>query len=160
MGAQARDERIVELLEPVLAEVGLDLEGIELTPAGKRRVLRVVVDSDNGVDLDTVGEVTQEVSQTLDTSDVMGTKPYVLEVTSPGVDRPLTQPRHWRRSRGRLVKVSLVEGGQVTGRVTDSDDQGVTLDVKGRPRTFAYSAIGKAKVQVEFRREADTDAAD
>lgn len=160
MGAQARDEGIVELLEPVLAEAGLDLEGIELSPAGKRRVLRVVVDSDEGVDLDTVGEVSEEVSAILDSSDVMGKTPYVLEVTSPGVDRPLTHPRHWRRSRGRLVRASFVEGGEVTGRVTEADDQGVTLDVKGRPRTFAYSTITKAKVQVEFRRDADADAVD
>ncbi|MBQ1083782.1 MULTISPECIES: ribosome maturation factor RimP [unclassified Nocardiopsis] len=160
MGAQARNERIAELLEPVLAAAGLDLEAVELTPAGKRRVLRVVVDSDNGVDLDAVGEVSQAVNESLDASDVMGEQPYVLEVTSPGVERPLTLPRHWRRSQGRLVKVSLVEGGDLTGRVTESDDQGVTLDVKGRPRTLAYDKIAKAKVQVEFRREADTDAAD
>ncbi|WP_017604794.1 ribosome maturation factor RimP [Nocardiopsis alkaliphila] len=160
MGAQARNERIAELLEPVLVKAGLDLEAIELTPAGKRRVLRVVVDSDQGVDLDTVGEVSQDVNEVLDASDVMGEQAYVLEVTSPGVDRPLTLPRHWRRSRGRLVKVNLVEGGDLTGRVTESDDQGVTLDAKGRPRTLAYEQIAKAKVQVEFRREADTDAAD
>ncbi|WP_431887347.1 ribosome maturation factor RimP [Nocardiopsis alba] len=160
MGAQARNERIVELLEPVLAEAGLDLEAVELTPAGKRRVLRVIVDSDKGVDLDTVGEVSQEVNEALDASDVMGELPYVLEVTSPGVDRPLTLPRHWRRSRGRLVKVSLIEGGNLTGRVIESDDQGVTLDVKGRTRVLAYDTIAKAKVEVEFRREADTDAAD
>ncbi|GAA1090092.1 ribosome maturation factor RimP [Nocardiopsis metallicus] len=160
MGAQARNERIAELLEPVLAEAGLDLEAVELTPAGKRRVLRVVVDSDNGVDLDTVGEISQAVNDSLDSSDVMGEQPYVLEVTSPGVDRPLTLPRHWRRSQGRLVKVSLVEGGDLTGRVTESDDQGVTLDVKGRPRTLAYDSIAKAKVQVEFRRADDADAAD
>ena len=160
MGAQSREERIAELLEPVLAEAGLDLEAVELTPAGKRRVLRVVVDSDNGVDLDTVGEVSQEVNTLLDSSDVMGDQPYVLEVTSPGVDRPLTQPRHWRRSRGRLVKASLVAGGQIAGRVTDADDQGVTLDVDGRPRAFTYAELGKGRVQVEFRREADTDAAD
>ncbi|WP_067606483.1 ribosome maturation factor RimP [Nocardiopsis listeri] len=160
MGAQAREERIAELLEPVLAKAGLDLEAVELTPAGKRRVLRVVVDSDNGVDLDLVGEISQDVNEALDASDVMGETPYVLEVTSPGVDRPLTTPRHWRRSRGRLVKVNLVEGGDLTGRVTESDDQGVTLDVKGRSRTLAYDKIAKAKVQVEFRREADTDAAD
>ncbi|HJE61637.1 MAG TPA: ribosome maturation factor RimP [Nocardiopsis listeri] len=160
MGAQAREERIAELLEPVLAKAGLDLEAVELTPAGKRRVLRVVVDSDDGVDLDMVGEVSQDVNEALDASDVMGETPYVLEVTSPGVDRPLTMPRHWRRSRGRLVKVNLVEGGDLTGRVTESDDQGVTLDVKGRSRTLAYDKIAKAKVQVEFRREADADAAD
>ncbi|MBE1456763.1 ribosome maturation factor RimP [Nocardiopsis terrae] len=160
MGAQARNERIAELLEPVLAEAGLDLEGVELTPAGKRRVLRVVVDSDNGVDLDTVGEVSQAVNEALDASDVMGEQPYVLEVTSPGADRLLTLPRHWRRSQGRLVKVSPVEGADLTGRVTGSDDQGVTLDVKGRPRTLAYDSIAKARVQVEFRRAADADAAD
>lgn len=160
MGAQAREERIAELLEPVLAKAGLDLEAVELTPAGKRRVLRVVVDSDDGVDLDMVGEVSQDVNEALDASDVMGETPYVLEVTSPGVDRPLTMPRHWRRSRGRLVKVNLVEGGDLTGRVTESDDQGVTLDVKGRSRPLAYDKIAKAKVQVEFRREADADAAD
>ncbi|MFC9088350.1 ribosome maturation factor RimP [Nocardiopsis dassonvillei] len=160
MGAQAREERIAELLEPVLAEAGLDLEAVELTPAGKRRVLRVVVDSDNGVDLDTVGEVSQEVNTLLDSSDVMGAQPYVLEVTSPGVDRPLTQPRHWRRSRGRLVIVSLAEGGKVTGRVTGADDDGVTLDVEGQPRTFTHAELGKGRVQVEFRHDADTDAAD
>ncbi|WP_304451536.1 ribosome maturation factor RimP [Nocardiopsis sp. YSL2] len=160
MGAQSRDERIVELLEPVLAAAGLDLESVELTPAGKRRVLRVVVDSDDGVDLDTVGEVTQEVDAVLEGSDVMGAQPYVLEVTSPGVDRPLTEPRHWRRSRGRLVTVPLAEGGEVTGRVTAADDQGVTLDVEGRPRTYTHAELGKGRVQVEFRRAADTDAAD
>ncbi|WP_017612310.1 ribosome maturation factor RimP [Nocardiopsis salina] len=158
MGAQERDERIVELLEPVLAQSGLDLEGIELTPAGKRRVLRVTVDSDNGVDLDTIGDVTQEISNVLDSSDVMGQTPYVLEVTSPGAERLLTLPRHWRRSQGRLVKVDLAEGGKVNGRVVDSDEQGATLDVKGRSRTIAYADIAKAKVQVEFRR--DNDAAD
>ncbi|WP_047871400.1 ribosome maturation factor RimP [Nocardiopsis sp. RV163] len=160
MGAQAREERIAELLEPVLAEAGLDLEAVELTPAGKRRVLRVVVDSDNGVDLDTVGEVSQEVNTLLDSSDVMGAQPYVLEVTSPGVDRPLTEPRHWRRSRGRLVSATLAEGGKVTGRVTGADDDGVTLDVEGQSRTFTHAELGKGRVQVEFRHDADTDAAD
>ncbi|MDT0330694.1 ribosome maturation factor RimP [Nocardiopsis lambiniae] len=161
MGAQAREERIAELLEPVLAAAGLDLDAVELTPAGKRRVLRVVVDSDTGVDLDTVGEVSQEINAILDdASDVMGELPYVLEVTSPGVDRPLTLPRHWRRSRGRLVQVALADGDQVTGRVTDADDEGITLDVEGRPRAYTHAEIGKGKVQVEFRRAADTDAAD
>lgn len=92
MGAQARHERLAALLTPLLAEAGLELESIEVTPAGKRRLLRVVVDSDNGVDLDAVGEVSQEISTALDSSDAMGKAPYVLEVTSPGVDRPLTLP--------------------------------------------------------------------
>ncbi|MDA8371726.1 MAG: ribosome maturation factor RimP [Nocardiopsaceae bacterium] len=160
MGAQARHDRLAELLEPVLAEAGLDLEGIEVTPAGKRRSLRVVVDSDEGVDLDTVGVVSQEVSAVLDASDAMGKAPYVLEVTSPGVDRPLTRPRHWRRSLGRLVHARLTAGGEVQGRVKDADDSGVTLEVNGQNRVYGYSDLGRGKVQVEFRRDTDIDAAD
>lgn len=160
MGAQARHDRLAELLEPVLTEAGLDLEAIEVTPAGKRRLLRVVVDSDGGVDLDSVGVVTQEISTVLDASDVMGKAPYVLEVTSPGVDWPITHPRHWRRSRGRLVRADLAEGGEVTGRVVDANETGVTLEVDGQNRVYGYSDLGRGKVQVEFRRDPDVGAAD
>ncbi|GAB3449695.1 ribosome maturation factor RimP [Streptomonospora sediminis] len=160
MGAQARHDRLAELLEPVLASAGLELESVEVTPAGKRRLLRIVVDSDEGVDLDSVGDVSQEISAALDGSDAMGKAPYVLEVTSPGVDRPLTQPRHWRRSRGRLVQAETAEGGRVEGRVIDADESGVTLEVDGQNRSYGYSDLGRGKVQVEFRREDDVDAAD
>lgn len=158
MGAQARHDRLARLLEPILTEVGFDLEALEVTPVGKRRLVRVVVDSDNGVDLDLVGEVSQTISSTLDATDVMGQSPYVLEVTSPGVDRPLTEPRHWRRARGRLVRAPLTAGGQVQGRVTHADESGVTLDVDGQIRTYAFSDLGRGRVQVEFRH--DDDAAD
>ncbi|MBB6172909.1 ribosome maturation factor RimP [Nocardiopsis mwathae] len=160
MGAQARRDRLAELLEPVLADAGLDLEDVEVTPAGKRRLLRVVVDSDDGVDLDSVGAVTQDISAALDATDVMGKAPYVLEVTSPGVDRPLTQPRHWRRARGRLVQARLAEGGEVQGRLTGADESGVTLDVSGQSHHYGYADLVRGKVQVEFRRGADADAAD
>ncbi|MDA0567840.1 ribosome maturation factor RimP [Streptomonospora sp. S1-112] len=160
MGAQARHERLAALLTPLLTEAGLELESIEVTPAGKRRLLRVVVDSDNGVDLDAVGEVSQEISTALDSSEAMGKAPYVLEVTSPGVDRPLTLPRHWRRSRGRLVRAVTAEGAEVQGRVRDADDDGVTLEVDGRDHRYGYSDLRRAKVQVEFRRETGDDAAD
>jgi ribosome maturation factor RimP len=83
----------------------------------------------------------------------MGEQPYTLEVTSRGVDRPLTLPRHWRRNKGRLVKVTLVEGGQVTtARIGASDDEGVTLVVDGSERRTAYPDIAKALVQIEFKR--------
>ncbi|QBI55580.1 ribosome maturation factor RimP [Streptomonospora litoralis] len=160
MGAQARQDRLAELLEPVLAGAGLELEAVEVTPAGKRRLLRVVVDSDDGVDLDAVGEVSEEISAALDGSDAMGKAPYVLEVTSPGVDRPLTQPRHWRRARGRLVRAETADGGQVEGRVAEADESGVTLEVDGQNRPYGYSDLGRGKVQVEFRRGTDVDAAD
>ncbi|TDQ52139.1 ribosome maturation factor RimP [Actinorugispora endophytica] len=159
MGAQARHDRLAQLLEPVLAEAGLDLEDLVVTPVGKRRLVRVVVDSDDGVDLDIVGEVSQTIASTLDATDAMGQSPYVLEVTSPGVDRPLTEPRHWRRARGRLVHAPLLAGGQVRGRVTHADETGVTLDVDGQSRAYAFSDLGRGKVQVEFRHD-DDDAAD
>lgn len=148
----ATRERIeAELLGP-LSALGLDLEAVELSPAGKRRVLRIAVDTDGGVTLDDIAEATKQVSSVLDASDVMGEQAYTLEVTSRGVDRPLTLPRHWRRNQGRLVKVSLVEGGEVTGRIGASDDERVAIDVEGSSRELAYADIAKARVQIEFSR--------
>lgn len=144
--------RIAAALSDRLAALGLDLEAVELTPAGKRRVLRVAVDQDGGVTLDDIAAATRAVSDLLDDSDLMGEAAYTLEVTSRGVDRPLTEPRHWRRNRDRLVKVTLSDGSQVTGRVGSSDDTGVTLDVSGAPRHLAYDDVTKALVQIEFNR--------
>jgi ribosome maturation factor RimP len=140
------------LTEP-LAAVGLDVEAIELTAAGKRRLLRVAVDRDGGVTMDDIAEATKQVSRLLDTSDVMGEQAYTLEVTSPGTDRPLTLPRHWRRNVGRLVKVTDREGRSVTGRVVGSDETGATLEVDGGPREIAFDDVAKAKVQIEFNRK-------
>ena len=97
------DTTLRALLAPVVEGLGLDLEDVEVTAAGRRRRVCVVVDRDGGIDLDAVADVSKSVSDVLDASDALGSAPYVLEVTSPGVDRPLTQPRHWRRARGRLV---------------------------------------------------------
>jgi ribosome maturation factor RimP len=147
--------RIGDALRDPLSALGLDLEAVELTPAGKKRVLRVAVDKDGGVSLDDIAEATRAVSARLDDesgADLMGERAYTLEVTSRGVDRPLTEPRHWRRNRTRLVKVSLRSGEQVTGRITESDDTGVTLEVSGAPRRLEYHAVAKALVQIEFNR--------
>ncbi|MGH3362660.1 MAG: ribosome maturation factor RimP [Nocardioides sp.] len=146
-------ERIETELEGPLRALELDVEAVELTPAGKRRILRVAVDKDGGVTLDDVADATREVSRILDDSDVMGEQPYTLEVTSRGVDRPLTRPRHWRRNADRLVKVSLVGGEAITGRITSSDDGAVCLDVDGATREIAYDDISKALVQIEFNRK-------
>jgi len=144
--------RIADALRDRLSALGLDLEAVEATPAGNRRVLRVAVDRDGGVTLDDIADATRAVSDVLDDSDLMGERAYTLEVTSRGVDRPLTEPRHWRRNRDRLVKVSLLDGTSVTGRVSDSDDTGATIDIAGTPRRLGYDEIGKALVQVEFNR--------
>ncbi len=155
----ARDRVEAALVDP-LAALSLDVEAVEVTPAGKRRLLRVAVDSDGGVTLDHIAEATREVSRILDEEDLMGEQPYTLEVTSRGVDRPLTLPRHWRRNAGRLVKVTLRDGGALTGRVGASDDDGVVVAPQGggAERRLAYAEIAKALVQVEFNRKADGEA--
>ena len=151
----ATRDRIEEALVGPLADRGLDVEAVEVTPAGKRRVLRVAVDKDGGVTLDDVADATRAISDVLDESDVMGEMPYTLEVTSRGVDRPLTLPRHWRRNTDRLVKATLVEGETVTGRITTCDETSVTLDVEGTPRDLPYADVAKALVQIEFNRKSD-----
>jgi ribosome maturation factor RimP len=143
---------IADALRDPLSSLGLDLEAVELSPAGKKRVLRVAVDKDGGVTLDDIAEATRAVSGALDAGDLMGEQAYTLEVTSRGVDRPLSAPRHWRRNHDRLVRASLRDGSQVTGRVGASDDAGVTLDVSGTPRRLDYDEIAKALVQIEFNR--------
>lgn len=151
----ATAERIEAELTGPLGALGLDVEAVEITPAGKRRVLRIAVDKDGGVTLDDVAAATRTVNEVLDGSDVMGEQPYTLEVTSRGVDRPLTLPRHWRRNESRLVKVSLHEGDDVTGRITSSDDDAVTLEVDGKQRELAYADVKKALVQIEFNRKSE-----
>ncbi|HEX2316212.1 MAG TPA: ribosome maturation factor RimP [Thermomonospora sp.] len=143
---------LTRLVAPLAAAQGMDLEELDVRPAGRRRLVRIVVDADGGVSLDDVATLNQAVSIALDDSDVMGTAPYVLEVTSPGVDRPLTEPRHWRRAAGRLVRAPLTDGGQIEGRVVAADDDAVVLDVSGRRRRFRHGELGRGRVQVEFRR--------
>jgi ribosome maturation factor RimP len=159
MGGGASRDRLMELLEPVVGAEGLDLEDVSVTPAGKRRMLRVVVDRDGGVSLDDVAEVSLAVSQRLDSADAMGGGAYVLEVTSPGVDRPLTEPRHWRRAADRLVKAELRDGTSVTGRVRGADETGVEFDIEGASRRIQYQDLTRGRVQVEFRRAGDADDA-
>lgn len=153
MAGAAAVARVRDVLAPVVQRRGYDLEDLSLTPAGSRRVLRVIVDRDGGVDLDDVAELSREASAALDAQDVLGAAPYVLEVSSPGVDRPLVAPRHWRRAAGRLVNATLADGGSVAGRVRLADDDGVVLDTAGGERRLSYGELRRGRVQVEFRRE-------
>ena len=154
--------RLSELVRPEVAAVGYDLEDLTVTAAGKRSVVRVVVDKDGGVTLDDVADVSRTISEVLDRFDesepgLFGTT-YVLEVSSPGVDRPLPEPRHWRRTVGRLVTATLREGEPVTGRVVSADDDAVTLDVDGTERPLAFAEVVRGTVQVEFARKSEEDA--
>jgi ribosome maturation factor RimP len=163
------------VIEPVLHAMDIDLEAVKIARAGRRRVLRVIVDADGGVSLDDIAEVSRELSARLDAKDAMGDGPYTLEVSSPGVDRPLTQTRHWRRAIGRLVIVPMTgpdhdsEQGSpadpvtLTGRVLDADQEGVTLEIDGAKRVVNYGELGPGRVQIEFGRlsdEGDIDEAD
>ena len=144
-------------LRPIVEQFGCDLEAADLAPAGRRRLLRVLVDRDGGISLDDVADVTRAISKALDSDDIMGEGAYTLEVSSPGVDRPLTLPRHWRRNVRRLVAVTLVGGGKVTGRIKSVSEEAAELDVNGKRRTVAYADVAKAKVQIEFNRAAGND---
>ena len=151
-----KEPRIAGLLAPILEQLDLDLEAVDLVPAGKRRLLRIVVDGD-GVDgrgptLDDIAEATKAISVALDDADVTGTSPYTLEVSSRGVGRPLELPRHWRRNAGRLVAVTTGDGAQLTGRVVSAEEDSVLLSVDGEHRELQYADVAKAQVQVELNR--------
>ncbi|MCU0279510.1 MAG: ribosome maturation factor RimP [Candidatus Nanopelagicales bacterium] len=149
-----REQQIADLVTPVVAESGADIEFVTLRRAGRRTVVVVAVDADGGVSLDAVADLSRKISVALDETDVMGESAYTLEVTSPGVHRPLTLPRHWRRAASRLVRVTGTDAEVFEGRVVDSDDTAVRLDVNGHVREVPYEQVAKAVVQVEFPKEA------
>lgn len=169
----ATAEQIRPDLEQALAPTGLVLEDVTVTPAGRRRVVKVLVDRDlhddtevvttrtEPLSLDEVADATRLVSDALDASDALGEQPYTLEVSSPGVGRPLTEPRHWRRNVGRLVTVHTGDD-ELTGRLTSASTTEATLEVPAtkkapaRTETVAYAAATKASVQVEFARPDET----
>lgn len=152
MSASSQGDGVRALAEPLAAEAGLVVENVTVTPAGKRRVLRIVVDLPEtelgGVPMEAVATVSQALSQALDASDVMGATPYVLEVSSPGADRPLTERRHWMRARRRLVRTLAPAGvGPRTGRLTGVDETGIVLDDE---HEVPWSQITGGRVELEF----------
>ncbi|MFF1453428.1 ribosome maturation factor RimP [Streptomyces sp. NPDC058274] len=154
-----QSERLRELLEPLVSSQGLDLEEIEVDSVGRKRVLRVVVDSDTGADLDRIADVSRALSAKLDETDAMGEGEYTLEVGTPGAERELKEHRHYVRAVDRLVKFQLGEGDELVARILQVDDDGIDVEVpgvKGRKPTakrLALADIAKARVQVEFSRK-------
>lgn len=153
--------RLLQLLTPLIEAAGHDLEDVTVSPAGKRRVVRVVVDKDGGSTLDDIAQVARAVSDLLDAAEeeepeLLGGA-YVLEVSSPGVDRRLTLPRHWRRNIGRLVTAHLADGTTLTGRVVSADDLEVALEVDGAVQRILLAQITSGAVQVEFSRPSDQE---
>ncbi|MEW1832660.1 ribosome maturation factor RimP [Streptomyces sp. N50] len=158
-----QSERLRELLEPLVGSQGLDLEEVAVDSVGRKRVLRVVVDSDTGADLDQIADVSRALSAKLDETDAMGAGEYTLEVGTPGAERELTEHRHYVRATDRLVKFQLAESGELVARILKVDDDGIDVEVpgvKGRKPTakrLAFADVVKARVQVEFNRKSKND---
>lgn len=152
--ASKQQAEVEAIVAPAVERAGFDLEGLTVTKAGRRLLVRILVDSDKGVNLDDVAVVSKAVSAALDDADGTGglfaDVAYTLEVSSPGIDRPLTEPRHWRRNIGRLVAVHIGEA-PVTGRVVAADERGIELEVDGVRRSAAYAELGSGKVQIELK---------
>ncbi len=162
-----RHERILTDLSATVAPLGVLVEDLTVTPAGKRRLVRVLIDRDlsdldpadetspvDSLDLDTVGDITRIISDRLDETDAMGEQPYVLEVSSPGVDRPLTEPRHFRRNVGRLVTIPAAgDRPEVAGRIVRVGADGVDLQAADETvRSVPFAEIEQARITVEFNR--------
>lgn len=142
---------LAELLDPVVSAFSFDLDDIEITKSGGQRILDVTIDGDSGVNLDEVAEVSRAISEFLDNSDAMGNEPYVLEVGTRGVTKPLTKSVHWARNVGRLVNVAG-DAINAVGRIVEFNDPDVTLDIKGKLRTLSIKEISRAHIEVEFKK--------
>lgn len=143
------------LVSPVAAACRLEIDRVEVQQAGRRRLVRIFLDGDGsqglGPSLDEIAAATRAISAALDASPLFGEQPYTLEVSSRGVSRPLTQPKHYRRNRGRLVHL-VTSTGEVTGRIRAAADDAVTLDVDGSERVVPLGEVSRAVVQVELNR--------
>ncbi|MEY3165881.1 MAG: hypothetical protein RLZZ291_398 [Actinomycetota bacterium] len=145
---------LTELLGPVITRAGFVLEEITVTPIGKRRLVAVVIDrEDANPSLDEVTVVSKEVSAILDNYSQMGEMPFTLEVTTPGIDKPLALPRHWKKNIGRLVKITPKQGEKYVARIQGFADNQITLELKNQNLIVSLSDIAKAQIEVEFNRK-------
>jgi ribosome maturation factor RimP len=144
----ALKDQIFELIDPLVTSAGLVLEEVQVQTPGKHRFVTVIVDGENGLNLDQVTDISRTVSEAMDSATFMGEQPYTLEVTSPGLDRPLTAPRHWRKNIDRLVKVTKVDGTVFKARILSVTDEEIVLD----NGAIKFPDIKRAIIEVEFNR--------
>jgi ribosome maturation factor RimP len=153
----ALTQEITDLISPAVTEAGYFLEEVHIASPGSHRIVTCVVDGQSPLNLDQVTVISRTISELLDVADFMGETPFTLEVTSPGVDRPLTQPRHWHKNLTRLIKVTLNDGSVTTGRLAEFDETNARLieNIKGRIKehTVAFADIKRAVVEIEFNRK-------
>ena len=152
MGSSTTDGPLQELLAPVVAASGLELDSVTRTRSDAMPLLRVVVEAPigaDGIDSDTLADVSRAVSKALDAADPIDGE-YLLEVSTPGAERELTKVGHWLRQIGRLVRIKLRAGGYVSGRVLDAGETSETIDVDGEATTIDYQDMRKARSRVDF----------
>ena len=142
-------EQVLAVITPAIESLGFYVEDITITSAGKRSMLTVIVDGDTHLSLDQVTVATKAISEIVENLPTLGNNPFTLEVTSPGLDRPLTKPRHWRKNQDRLIKIVLTDGKEVMGRIKDSSETSVTVD----DQTINFADIKRATLEVEFKKE-------
>ncbi|QGF24934.1 ribosome maturation factor RimP [Raineyella fluvialis] len=161
------ERQLIEVIEPVLARHELELDALDIIPVGKRVLLRVTVDGDgpegHGPLIDDIAAASRDLSDALDDSEGVGSGAYTLEVSSRGVSRPLTLPRHWRRNIGHLVRITTTTGETFEARIVATDEDGADLLIEpedprpgkgvATPRRCAYADITKARVLVEMKRQ-------
>ncbi|GAA4423491.1 ribosome maturation factor RimP [Georgenia halophila] len=147
-------DRLRGAVGPVVDAAGLLLEDVTVAAAGHRKTVRVVVDlpdGPGGVESDRLADVSRAISAVLDDADLIEGA-HTLEVSTPGADRPLREPRHFRRAVGRKLRVSTAEGRELTGRLRDADERGIVIDVDGTAQDVPYERVGKARVEIELNR--------
>ena len=142
-------EQVLAVITPAIESLGFYIEDITITSAGKRSMLTVIVDGDTHLSLDQVTVATKAISEIVENLPTLGNNPFTLEVTSPGLDRPLTKPRHWRKNQDRLIKIVLNDGKEINGRIKDSTESAVTVDDK----SINFADIKRATLEVEFKKE-------
>jgi ribosome maturation factor RimP len=142
-------EQVLAVITPAIESLGFYVEDITITSAGKRSMLTVIVDGDTHLSLDQVTVATKAISEIVENLPTLGNNPFTLEVTSPGLDRPLTKPRHWRKNQERLIKIVLNDGKEINGRIKDSTESAVTVDDK----SINFADIKRATLEVEFKKE-------
>jgi ribosome maturation factor RimP len=155
----ALKDQISELVTPAVSDLGFYLEDVHVATPGSHRIVTCIVDGDASLNLDQVTSVSRVISELLDEAAFMGETPFTLEVTSPGVDRPLTQPRHFAKNVDRLLKIIKLDGSEVTGRILSNTDTDVTLTVTVKKETIEQTVsladIKRAVVEIEFNRKDD-----
>jgi ribosome maturation factor RimP len=140
-------EQVAAAITPAIESLGFYVEDIAITSAGKRSMLTVIVDGDTHLSLDQVTVATKAISEIVENLPTLGNNPFTLEVTSPGLDRPLTKPRHWQKNKDRLIKIILNDGKEITGRIKDSTQSAVTVD----EQVINFADIKRATLEIEFK---------